>query len=159
MEPGSLDSPGSMSTFYFFPSGIAAFFPRSWRLLYVVTSLPSLDFAVLPFGSKSPRWYLLRRRPDDALRVIRTIATTNGRVVPDPEVVTLKLDDEVTRMVVGARRWRPCPRAPLSTCSDHRPRGCTSCSPCSSTTESGHMPRLGSATVSFRSMERASLVQ
>lgn len=101
-----------MSTFYFFPSGIAAFFPRSWRLLYVVTSLPSLDFAVLPFGSKSPRWYLLRRHPDDALRVIRTIATTNSRVVPDPEDVTLKLDDEVTRMVVGGTEM-----ASMSSCS------------------------------------------
>ncbi|CAD6262128.1 unnamed protein product [Miscanthus lutarioriparius] len=89
-----------MSTFYFFSGGIAALagvaalFPRSWRLLYVVTSLPSLAFAVavVPFVSESPRWYLVRRRPDDALRVIREIAATNGRAVP--EDLTLKLDDE-----------------------------------------------------------------
>ena len=89
-----------MSTFYFFSGGIAALagvaalFPRSWRLLYVVTSIPSLVFAVavVPFVSESPRWYLVRRRPDDALRVIRAIAATNGRAVP--EDLTLKLDDE-----------------------------------------------------------------
>lgn len=53
-----------MSTFYFFSGGIAllsaiAYFFRSWRTLYIVTSLPSLLFvvAVLPFVSESPRWY------------------------------------------------------------------------------------------------------
>ncbi|CAN6229688.1 unnamed protein product [Urochloa humidicola] len=89
-----------MSTFYFFSGGIAALagvaalFPRSWRTLYVVTSLPSLAFvaAVVPFVSESPRWYLVRRRADDALRVVRAIAVGNGREVPDD--VTLKLDDE-----------------------------------------------------------------
>ncbi|CAD6259459.1 unnamed protein product [Miscanthus lutarioriparius] len=89
-----------MSTFYFFSGGIAelagvaALFPRSWRVLYVVTSLPSLAFAVavVPFVSESPRWYLVRRRPDDTLRVIRDIAATNGRAVP--EDLTLRLDEE-----------------------------------------------------------------
>ncbi|KAF0892466.1 hypothetical protein E2562_016774 [Oryza meyeriana var. granulata] len=89
-----------MSTFYFFSGGIAALagmaalFPSSWRMLYVVTSIPSLVFvvAVLPFVSESPRWYLVRRRADDALRVVRAIASNNGRRIPDD--VTLKLDDE-----------------------------------------------------------------
>lgn len=89
-----------MSTFYFFSGGIAALagvaalFPRSWRALYVVTSLPSLAFiaAVVPFVSESPRWYLVRRRADDAMRVLRAIAAANGRTVPDD--VTLKIDDE-----------------------------------------------------------------
>jgi MFS transporter, OCT family, solute carrier family 22 (organic cation transporter), member 4/5 len=89
-----------MSTFYFFSAGIAALAgvaalsPRSWRTLYVVTSLPSLAFvaAVVPFVSESPRWYLVRRRADDALRVLRAIAEANGRRVPDD--VSLRLDDE-----------------------------------------------------------------
>lgn len=89
-----------MSTFYFFSGGIAALagvaalFPHSWRTLYVVTSLPSLAFVavVMPFVSESPRWYLVRRRADDALRVLRAIAAANGRHVPDD--VSLKLDDE-----------------------------------------------------------------
>uniref|UniRef100_J3M1P9 H(+)/Pi cotransporter n=2 Tax=Oryza brachyantha TaxID=4533 RepID=J3M1P9_ORYBR len=89
-----------MSTFYFFSggiaalSGIAALFPSSWRALYVVTSIPSLVFvvAVLPFVSESPRWYLVRRRAGDALRVVRAIASCNGRSIPVD--VTLKLDDE-----------------------------------------------------------------
>ena len=89
-----------MSTFYFFSggitllAGIAASCQSSWRLLYVVTSLPSLAFvlAVLPFVSESPRWYLVRRRVGDAMRVLRDVAATNGRSIPDG--VTLKLDDE-----------------------------------------------------------------
>ena len=89
-----------MSTFYFFSggiallAGIAASCQSSWRLLYVVTSLPSLAFVpvVLPFVSESPRWYLVRRRVGDAMRVLRDIAATNGRSIPDD--VTLKLDDE-----------------------------------------------------------------
>uniref|UniRef100_A0A0E0DIR7 H(+)/Pi cotransporter n=1 Tax=Oryza meridionalis TaxID=40149 RepID=A0A0E0DIR7_9ORYZ len=89
-----------MSTFYFFSggiaalAGIAALFPTSWRMLYVVTSVPSLVFvvAVLPFVSESPRWYLVRRRADDAMRVVRAIASSNGRSIPDD--VSLKLDDE-----------------------------------------------------------------
>ncbi|KAG8066379.1 hypothetical protein GUJ93_ZPchr0004g38699 [Zizania palustris] len=89
-----------MSTFYFFSggiaalAGIAAMFQSSWRMLYVVTSVPSIVFvvAVLPFVSESPRWFLVRRRADDAMRVIRAIAHGNGRTVPDD--VTLKLDDE-----------------------------------------------------------------
>uniref|UniRef100_A0A0D9W9Y3 H(+)/Pi cotransporter n=1 Tax=Leersia perrieri TaxID=77586 RepID=A0A0D9W9Y3_9ORYZ len=91
-----------MSTFYFFSAGIAALagvaaalsHSSSWRALYVVTSLPSLAFVatVLPFVSESPRWFLVRRRADDALRVVRDIAAGNGRCVPDD--FTLKLDDE-----------------------------------------------------------------
>ncbi|CAN6277045.1 unnamed protein product [Urochloa humidicola] len=91
-----------MSTFYFFSGGIAALagvaalFPRSWRALYVVTSLPSLAFvaAVAPFVSESPRWYLVRRRGDDAMRVLRAIADANGRGAAFPDDVALKLDDE-----------------------------------------------------------------
>ncbi|KAM3390136.1 hypothetical protein ACQJBY_011985 [Aegilops geniculata] len=89
-----------MSTCYFFSggiaalAGIAAMCQSSWRLLYVVTSMPSLVFAlaVMPFVSESPRWYLVRRRTDDAMRILRNIASTNGRSIPNG--VTLKLDDE-----------------------------------------------------------------
>ena len=89
-----------MSTCYFFSggiaalAGIAAMCQSSWRLLYVVTSMPSLVFAlaVMPFVSESPRWYLVRRRTDDAMRILRNIASSNGRSIPDG--VTLKLDDE-----------------------------------------------------------------
>ncbi|KAM3316986.1 hypothetical protein ACQJBY_034891 [Aegilops geniculata] len=89
-----------MSTCYFFSggiaalSGIAALYQSSWRLLYVVTSLPSVAFmfVVLPFISESPRWYLTRRRTDDAMRVLRDIASTNRRSFPDN--ITLKLDNE-----------------------------------------------------------------
>ncbi|XP_010931868.1 organic cation/carnitine transporter 4 [Elaeis guineensis] len=88
-----------MSTFYFFSSGIAllsgiAYLFQSWRSLYIVTSLPSFLFiiAVVPFISESPRWYLVRRRINEAMDVMRAIANSNGRHLPDG--LTLKLDDD-----------------------------------------------------------------
>jgi OCT family organic cation transporter-like MFS transporter 4/5 len=89
-----------MSAFYFFSggvvvlAGVASIFQSSWRLLYVVASLASLVYlvAVLPFVSESPRWYLVRGRADDAIRVLRDIASTNGSRIPDG--VTLKFDDD-----------------------------------------------------------------
>nr|CAD1832119.1 unnamed protein product [Ananas comosus var. bracteatus] len=91
-----------MSTFYFFSggiavlSGIAYLFP-SWRILYVVTSLPSFLFLILilPFISESPRWYLVRRRTDEAMDVMRAIARANGKDIPND--ITLKLDDDDSR--------------------------------------------------------------
>ncbi|KAI4388165.1 hypothetical protein MLD38_000520 [Melastoma candidum] len=89
-----------MSTFYFFSCGIAAlsglaYIFRSWRELYIVSSIPSLLFlvAVLPFLSESPRWYLVRGRIGEAMKLMRNIATVNGNVVPDS--VILGLDEEV----------------------------------------------------------------
>jgi OCT family organic cation transporter-like MFS transporter 4/5 len=90
-----------MSACYFFSAGVAvlagvaaALQTYSWRFLYVVTSLASLVYlvAVLPFVSESPRWYLVRGRTNDAMRVLREIASTNGRRIPDG--VTLKFDNE-----------------------------------------------------------------
>lgn len=88
-----------MSTFYFFSGGIAilsgvAYLFPTWRSLYVVTSLPSLLFLllILPFVSESPRWYLIRRRTDEAMAIMRDIARRNGRDIPPG--VSLKLDDD-----------------------------------------------------------------
>ncbi|CAN8258633.1 unnamed protein product [Cochlearia groenlandica] len=88
-----------MSTFYFFSGGIAilsgiAYVFRPWRELFVVSSLPSLLFLlfVLPFLSESPRWYLVRGKLDEAMKVMHTIAKTNGRHIPAG--VTLSLDDQ-----------------------------------------------------------------
>ncbi|XP_020109338.1 organic cation/carnitine transporter 4, partial [Ananas comosus] len=94
--------PAGMSTFYFFSggiavlSGIAYLFP-SWRILYIVTSLPSFLFLILilPFISESPRWYLVRRRTDEAMDVMRAIARANGKDIPND--ITLKLDDDDSR--------------------------------------------------------------
>ncbi|XP_013587717.1 PREDICTED: organic cation/carnitine transporter 4 [Brassica oleracea var. oleracea] len=88
-----------MSTFYFFSTGIAllsgiAYVFRSWRELFIVSSLPSLFFLliVIPFISESPRWYLVRGKVDEAMELMHTIAKTNGRHIPAG--VTLSLDDE-----------------------------------------------------------------
>lgn len=88
-----------MSTFYFFSggiavlSGIAYLFP-SWRGLYAVTSLPSILFlaAVIPFVSESPRWYLVRGKITEAMGIMRQIAQSNRRSLPDG--VSLILDDD-----------------------------------------------------------------
>ncbi|WOL05417.1 hypothetical protein Cni_G14146 [Canna indica] len=95
----SMRGVAGMSTFYFFSGGIAllagvAYLFRSWRVLYVITSVPSLLFvvAVLPLVSESPRWYLVRRRTADAMAVMQSIAKKNGKQIPHG--ITLKLDDE-----------------------------------------------------------------
>ncbi|XWS09884.1 hypothetical protein CRYUN_Cryun39dG0028000 [Craigia yunnanensis] len=88
-----------MSTFYFFSTGIAslsgiAYIFPSWRGLYIASSIPSILFLVLviPFISESPRWYLVRGKMNEAMKIMRTIAKSNGNHLPDG--VILALDDE-----------------------------------------------------------------
>ncbi|KAJ8754629.1 hypothetical protein K2173_010720 [Erythroxylum novogranatense] len=89
-----------MSTFYFFSTGIAlvsgiAYFSGSWRTLYVASSIPTIIFLVLvlPFLSESPRWYLIHGRVDEAMKVLGSIAKSNGKHLPDGVIVAL--DEEV----------------------------------------------------------------
>ncbi|KAK3040262.1 LOW QUALITY PROTEIN: hypothetical protein RJ639_028177 [Escallonia herrerae] len=88
-----------MSTFYFFSGGIAvlsgvAYIFRSWRYLYIATSIPSILFLfiILPFVSESPRWYLVRGKMDQAMKIMHNIAIANGNFLPDG--VSLAMDDE-----------------------------------------------------------------
>ncbi|XVF70494.1 hypothetical protein PTKIN_Ptkin11bG0166100 [Pterospermum kingtungense] len=88
-----------MSTFYFFSTGIAllsgiAYMFPSWRALYIASSVPSILFLllVIPFISESPRWYLVRGKMNEAMKIMRTIAKSNGHHLPDR--VILALDDE-----------------------------------------------------------------
>ncbi|XVE50473.1 hypothetical protein DITRI_Ditri01bG0164900 [Diplodiscus trichospermus] len=88
-----------MSTFYFFSTGIAllsgiAYIFPSWRALYIASSVPSILYLVLvmPFISESPRWYLVRGKMNEAMKIMRTIAKSNGNYLPDG--VILALDDE-----------------------------------------------------------------
>ncbi|KAK3021969.1 hypothetical protein RJ639_045664 [Escallonia herrerae] len=88
-----------MSTFYFFSGGIAvlsgvAYIFRSWRYLYIATSIPSslFLFLILPFVSESPRWYLVRGKMDQAMKIMHNIAIANGNYLPGG--VSLALDDE-----------------------------------------------------------------
>lgn len=91
-----------MSTFYFFSTGIAllsgiAYIFRSWRTLYIASSIPSLLFLVivLPFISESPRWYLVRGKVKEAMTLMHNIAKTNGKHLPDG--VVLALDEETNK--------------------------------------------------------------
>ncbi|XP_057464420.1 organic cation/carnitine transporter 4-like [Actinidia eriantha] len=88
-----------MSTFYFFSCGIAllsfvAFIFPSWRSLYIASSIPSILFLVviLPFVSESPRWFLIRGKADKAFKIMKNIAKTNGKHLPDG--VSLALDED-----------------------------------------------------------------
>ncbi|XP_058779938.1 organic cation/carnitine transporter 4-like [Vicia villosa] len=90
-----------MSTFYFFSGGIAilsgiAYAFQTWRTLYIVSSIPSLLYIilVLPFITESPRWYLVRGRINEATNLMSTIASYNGKHLPDE--VVLALDEEVS---------------------------------------------------------------
>ncbi|KAI3702921.1 hypothetical protein L6452_28675 [Arctium lappa] len=101
-EPVGPSSRGmaGMSTFYFFSGGIAllsgvAYIFPTWRSLYVASSIPSLLFVffILPFISESPRWYLIRGQTENAMKIMRVIAVTNGRSLP--ENVYVSRDEEV----------------------------------------------------------------
>ncbi|KAE8704053.1 Organic cation/carnitine transporter 4 [Hibiscus syriacus] len=75
-----------MSTFYLFSggiallSGIAYVFP-TWRALYVASSVPSILFLVLviPFISESPRWYLVRGRTNEAMKIMPNDASSGNQ--------------------------------------------------------------------------------
>lgn len=99
-----------MSTFYFFSGGIAAlsgiaYLFRSWRALYLATSVPSILFLVfiLPFVSESPRWYLIRGKTGHAMNTMRRIAKYNGRgEIPDG--VFLAIDEEANDSVSSEKQ-------------------------------------------------------
>ncbi len=89
-----------MSAFYFFSLGVMAlpvfaFYTGSWRLLYVVTSIPAVIYCaiILPFVCESPRWYLIQGRLEEAMAVLRNFATLNGKSVPS--WVSLTTDHEL----------------------------------------------------------------
>ncbi|PRQ50361.1 putative major facilitator, sugar transporter, major facilitator superfamily [Rosa chinensis] len=92
-----------MSTFYFFSTGIAllagiAYIYPSWRELYIASSIPSFLFlvAVLPFLSESPRWYLVRGKVNEATKLMRAIAKSNGNHLPSGVILTLDEDTNDT---------------------------------------------------------------
>ncbi|KAL2331527.1 hypothetical protein Fmac_019108 [Flemingia macrophylla] len=100
-EPIGLNKRGTvgMCTFYFFSGGIAllsgiAYIFQTWRYLYVASSIPSFLYIilVLPFLSESPRWYLVRGRVTEAMKLMSTIASSNGRVLPDGVILALDQD-------------------------------------------------------------------
>ncbi|TVU14670.1 hypothetical protein EJB05_38153, partial [Eragrostis curvula] len=92
-----------MSTFYFFSAGIAACSGLARRALPILLAralrrhlspVPPLRRRrrAVRLRVAALEWYLVRGRADDALRVVRAIASANGRRVPDD--FTLKFDDE-----------------------------------------------------------------
>ncbi|XP_021725972.1 organic cation/carnitine transporter 4-like isoform X1 [Chenopodium quinoa] len=91
-----------MSAFYFFSAGIAllsgiAYVFQSWRSLYIASSIPSIVFIaiIVPFLSESPRWYLVRGKTKEAMKVMRHMALSNGTTIP--QNVELILDDDANK--------------------------------------------------------------
>ncbi|TKY49001.1 Organic cation/carnitine transporter 4 [Spatholobus suberectus] len=91
-----------MSSFYFLAGGIAllsgiAYIFQTWRYLYVASSIPSFLYIVLvlPFLSESPRWYLVRGRVTEAMKLMSAIASSNGKHLPND--VFLALDEEANK--------------------------------------------------------------
>ncbi|XLR03988.1 hypothetical protein S83_070186 [Arachis hypogaea] len=89
-----------MSIFYFFSIGIVilsavAYVFQTWHELYIASPIPSILFLipVVPFLSKSPRWYLVRGRVTEVIKIMSTIASTNGKHLSSG--VLLALDEEV----------------------------------------------------------------
>ncbi|CAI9295190.1 unnamed protein product [Lactuca saligna] len=86
-----------MSTFYFFSigiallSGIAYIFRYSWRSLYIASSIPSILYIVfiLPFISESPRWCLIQGKTDQAMKIMHSIAKSNGKHLPKNVYIAL----------------------------------------------------------------------
>ncbi|MFS7984654.1 putative major facilitator, sugar transporter, major facilitator superfamily [Helianthus anomalus] len=90
-----------MSTFYFYSTGIAllsgiAYIFQSWRFLYIASSVPSIIYLifVLPFISESPRWYLVRGKPDEAMKIMHNIAKSNGKHLPENVYAVLDKEDK-----------------------------------------------------------------
>ncbi|KAK1279634.1 Organic cation/carnitine transporter 4 [Acorus gramineus] len=63
---------------------------RHFVLTSLAWSLSAFHTMVVVFADREPRWYLVRRRPADAMRVMHAIAAGNGRSIPDG--VSLALD-------------------------------------------------------------------
>ncbi|XP_047342461.1 organic cation/carnitine transporter 4-like [Impatiens glandulifera] len=122
-EPVGLSKRGlvGMSTFYFFSTGIAilsgiAYSFPSWRILYIATSLPSLFYLlfVLPFVSESPRWYLIRGKLDLAMNVMKDIAKSNEKHLPDDVVLTVDVEDVSNNNVVTTGSLMDVIRTPMT---------------------------------------------
>jgi len=80
-----------LSGFIFFAAGfvslpgIAYLTRSSWRMTYVSISALSMAYCclVLPFVSESPRWLVVRKREDEALDILKKMATRNSKCLPE----------------------------------------------------------------------------
>ncbi|OAE21923.1 hypothetical protein AXG93_242s1040 [Marchantia polymorpha subsp. ruderalis] len=98
--PKRRDSVG-MSAFYFFSLGIMILpvfgflSASSWRTLYFSIAIPGLVYCtlVLPFMSESPRWFLVKGRVGDAMKILRAFAEKNGNSIPPTAYLTADKND------------------------------------------------------------------
>jgi len=65
--------------------GIAYLTRSSWRMTYISISALSMAYCcfVLPFVYDSPRWLVIRRREDEALDILKKMATRNAKCLPE----------------------------------------------------------------------------
>ncbi|GBG83246.1 hypothetical protein CBR_g36861 [Chara braunii] len=69
----------------------------SWRMVMIITGIPSLLFTILCglLAYESPRWLLVHNREEEALRMLKKLAKKNRSWIPD--YVTLKSATAVSK--------------------------------------------------------------
>ncbi|XP_050528348.1 carcinine transporter isoform X2 [Daktulosphaira vitifoliae] len=90
-------------------SGIT-YYVRNWTYLALVTSAPFIIYFIYWwFLPESPRWLLAKGRLEEALKILETLAKTNGAVLPESFKQKLKQKMMMERTLSEERRLRNGP--------------------------------------------------
>ncbi|XP_036361982.1 organic cation transporter protein-like isoform X1 [Octopus sinensis] len=70
---------------------LLTYFVRTWKILIIIISIPSLVFAIVYvcFLDESPRWLLNKKRTKDANLILSNIAKLNKTVLPQTQIVNI----------------------------------------------------------------------
>ncbi|XP_076049374.1 uncharacterized protein LOC143030054 [Oratosquilla oratoria] len=83
---------------------IIAYFIRSWRTFYLISSIPALIFmpAIL-LVDESPRWLMQNNRGEEGVQILQKVAKLHGAKIP-PEEELRALAEEMLKDAEEARR-------------------------------------------------------
>lgn len=78
----------------------------NWRLLIAICTLPYLAMIIsYPFLTESPRWLIARERYDEAAKIVRKMAETNGTKVPEDIKAKFVDENELAKEKATASAW------------------------------------------------------